>query len=470
MSASSPITEEIKKRASQSRAMMSRYNRRNLISESKVWLLALICGLLVGLIMSGLRAAIFSVEFIGFGAQDERITSAVSRLHPLKALLIPIIGGFVVSFLLWLGLKLGIRGDPRIGGIRDVINARRNVLDRRGRTTPLVSMHMSLKDGIQTFLLAVVSLGTGASAGREGPAVHIGAVLSGFFAHRLKFTPAQIRALLGCGAAAAVASSFNAPLAGLLFAHEVILGRYRTSDIGPIAVASVSGSLVTRLIFGDDSVFISPDFSSTPVIFFLGTPFMGIIAAGVAVVMVRAFVKAPEVGSRFADKIRIPHWMLPPIAGVVIGVFALAYPQVLGVGYEATATSIATGYSAAFMLILALAKLAATTLCIGARFGGGVFSSSIFIGAMIGGVFGAIMAWLTGYGDLAQSFFTLVGMGAISGAVLGAPISTTLIVFELTGSYETSAAVLISVSMATVIVQATLGGGVFEKQIQSERF
>ena len=449
---------------------MSRYSRRNLVSESKVWLAALICGILVGLAMSGLRAAIFSVEFVGFGAQDERITSAITQLHPLRALLIPVIGGFVVSFLLWLGLKLGIRGDPRIGGIRDVIYARRHVLDRRGRTTPLVSMHMSIKDGIQTFLLAVASLGSGASAGREGPAVHIGAVLSGFFAHKLKFTPAQIRALLGCGAAAAVASSFNAPLAGLLFAHEVVLGRYRTSDIGPIAVASVSGALITRAIFGDNAVFTPPDFSHAPVIFFLGTPFLGLIAAGMAIVMVRAFVVAPAVGSRFADKIRIPHWMLPPLAGVVIGVFALAYPQVLGVGYEATATSIATGYSAAFMLILAIAKLAATTLCIGARFGGGVFSSSIFIGAMIGGVFGAIMAALTGHGDLAQSFFTLVGMGAISGAVLGAPISTTLIVFELTGSYETSAAVLISVSMATVIVQATLGGGVFEKQLRTDRF
>ena len=89
---------------------------------------------------------------------------------------------------------------------------------------------------------------------------------------------------------------------------------------------------------------------------------------------------------------------------------------------------------------------------------------------MVGGVFGAIMAALTGHGEMAQSFFTLVGMGAISGAVLGAPISTTLIVFELTGSYETSAAVLIAVSMATVIVQATVGGGVFEKQIRADRF
>lgn len=464
------VTEEIKKRASQSKAMMSRYNRRNLIAESKVWLVALMCGLLVGLIMAALRAAIVGIEFVGFGASDERITSAVTQLHPIRAMLIPIIGGFVVSLLLWIGLKMGIRGDPRIGGIRDVINARRHVLDRRGRHTPLVSMHMSWKDGIQTFLLAVASLGTGASAGREGPSVHVGAVLSGFFAHRFKFTPAQIRALLGCGAAAAVASSFNAPLAGLLFAHEVVLGRYRTSDIGPIAVASVSGSLVTQLIFGNDAVFTSPDFSNTPLIFFLGTPFMGFIAAGLAIVMIRAWVRAPAIGSKFADTIHIPHWMLPPIAGAVIGVFALAYPQVLSVGYEATATAIATGYGAAFMLILAVAKIAATTICLGARFGGGVFSSSIFVGAMIGGVFGAIMAALTGHGDLAQSFFTLVGMGAISGAVLGAPISTTLIVFELTGSYETSAAVLISVSMATVIVQATLGGGVFEKQLRTDRF
>ena len=292
------VTEEIKKRAAQSRAIMSRYARRNLLAETKLWCVALFCGLLVGLVMSALRFAILSVEFLGFGVQDERITSAVTHLHPIRALLIPVMGGVVVSGLLYAGLKLGIRGDPRIGGIRDVVYARRHVLDRKGRHTPLVDMHMSIKDGIQTFLLAVVSLGTGASAGREGPAVHIGAVLSGFFAHKLKFTPGQIRALLGCGAAAAVASSFNAPLAGLLFAHEVVLGRYRISDIGPIAVASVTGSLVTRLIFGNDAVFISPDFSNPPVIFFLGTPFMGLIAAGLAIIMIRVVGRSPCTRSR----------------------------------------------------------------------------------------------------------------------------------------------------------------------------
>ena len=117
------------------------------------------------------------------------------------------------------------------------------------------------------------------------------------------------------------------------------------------------------------------------------------------------------------------------------------------------------------MLILAIAKIMATSLCLGARFGGGVFSSSIFVGAMIGGFFGAIMGLVTGDGESAKVFFTVVGMGAISGAVLGAPISTTLIVFELTRSYESAAAVLISVSLATVIVQALQGGNIFQKQL-----
>lgn len=457
--------EEAEKRARRSSAVARVFGRRNIFVETRLWLVALACGLMVGLIMAGMRSAIVAVHMIGFGAQDERITSAVGQLHPLRVILVPILGGFVVSFLLYIGLRMGIRGDPRIGGIRDVIYARRHVLDRRGRYTPLVSMHMSWKDGIQTFLLSIASLGSGASAGREGPAVHIGAVLSGFIAQKLKFTPAQIRALLGCGAAAAVASSFNAPLAGLIFAHEVILGRYRIADIGPIAVASVSGSLVTRMIFGNDAVFVNPSIVDPPEIFYLATPIMGLLAAGIAILMIRAWLYAPALGSRFADHIRIPHWMLPPIAGAILGLFALAFPQVLGVGYEATATAIAGGYTAAFMLILAIAKVMATALCLGARFGGGVFSGSIFVGAMVGGFFGAIMGLLTGDGDTAKIFFTVVGMGAISGAVLGAPISTTLIVFELTRSYESATAVLISVSLATVIVQAVQGGSFFQKQL-----
>ena len=165
----------------------------------------------------------------------------------------------------------------------------------------------------------------------------------------------------------------------------------------------------------------------------------------------------------------MPVWCLPPFAGLVIGAFALAFPQILGVGYEATATALAGGYTPQFMLILAFAKIAATAVCLGARFGGGVFSGSIFTGAMVGGVFGGLVGLVTGAPADSEIFFTVVGMGAVSGAVLGAPISTTLIVFELTRSYETAAAVLVSVSLATVIVQAFEGESIFERQLALEK-
>lgn len=453
-------------RRAREKARAIRNARRDLSTEAKLWAVALVCGILVGCIMAVMRVAIIQIELFGFGVDDERITSAAGQLPAWRVVLIPILGGAVVAALLYIGLKVGIRGEPRSGGIRDVIDARRHVLQKGGHVTPLSSVHMGWKDGVQTFLLAIVSLGSGASAGREGPAVHVGAVLSGLLAHRLRFNAAQIRALLGCGAAAAVASSFNAPLAGLLFAHEVILGRYRISDIGPIAVASVTGALMTRVFFGTDPVFPKPDITIAPISFFAVTPLLGLLAAGLAIVMIRTWVMAPKIGTNFAAQIKVPVWTLPILAGAVIGLFALAFPQVLGVGYEPTANAMLGGYTAAFMLILAVAKIAATSICIGARFGGGVFSSSIFVGAMVGGFFGALVGIATGDGEAAKIFFTVVGMGAISGAVLGAPISTTLIVFELTQSYETAAATLISVSLATVIVQATEGGGIFEQQLK----
>ncbi len=462
-----PVSGETRKRE-RSRSIGQRQTRRNLMLEMRLWLVALACGLLVGLAMAGVRVGIVSVEFAAFGVEEDRVATAVIGLAWYHVVLVPFCGGLAVGLILFIARKTLWKNGFRIGGIRDVIYARQQILDKRGRTRSLSSMKMAIKDGILTAILAVLSLGTGASAGREGPAVHIGATLSGAIAYRLDFTPAQVRALLGCGAAAAVASSFNAPLAGLLFAHEVILQRYRISDIGPIAVASVSGSLVTRLAFGNNSSFIPPGITDVPISYFVASPFLGLMAAGIAIVVIRILLAAPKLGDQFAGRLGVETYMLPPLAGLLIGLFALAFPQVLGVGYEATAAAIAGGYGAAFMLILAVAKIAATAVCIGARFGGGVFSSSIFTGAMTGGFFGACVGLLTGDLDSAKVFFTVVGMGAVSGAVIGAPISTTLIVFELTRSYQTAAAVLVAVSLATVIVQAVEGGGIFEKQLREK--
>ncbi len=424
----------------------------------QLWIIAAIIGFVVGWAVIGLRLAIEFGEFVFFQAKHENLSSAAASLPPLNIIAAPLVGGCIVGLLLWLGSKIGMGDNPRPFGIPDVIKARRypNRIAKSG---------LNLKEGLLSVAISTIALGSGASTGREGPAVHMGAMLARVGTHWLKLDMRNVRTLLGCGAAAAVSASFHAPLAGVLFAREVILQRYRIVDIGPVAVASVVAALLARDNFGNQPVFMSTIIEDPSVMLFLGTPLMGLVSAGLAMVMIWLWSKAPETGENLAKHFHLPVWILPPFGGLALGMFAVAFPQVLGVGYESTAAALAGGYGALFMLILVFAKLAATALCLGARFGSGVFSPSIYVGAMIGGAFGTFYGWITGDAESGMVFYTIVGMGAVSGAVLGAPVSTTLIVFELTSSYETAAASLVAVSLATVLVQSR-GGALFERQVK----
>lgn len=436
------------------------------VTGTGFWVLAALVGLVSGEAVSWFRKAIQYLEGVYYGAEGERVVSAAINLDWKVALLAPIIGGCIVSVLLLIGQLIGWGKYPRPASVVDVIASRR----RKGGTRQAVfsgESRLTVKDGVLNLAICTVSLGAGASTGREGPAVHLGAVIASLPAKIFRLSGDKTRALLGCGAAAAVSASFHAPLAGVLFAHEVVLGRYRNTDIGPVAASSIMASLVARRHFGDEAIFPTPNLPEASYEFFAVTPLMGLFAAALAIFIIRSWVIAPQYGQAFADSMNIPVWALPPIGGAALGALAIAFPQILGVGYEATGTALQGGYDMSFLLILLLAKFAATTLCLGCRFGGGVFSPAIFIGAMAGGFFGAIIGAFTGDPQAATLFFALVGLGAVSGAVLGAPISTTLIAFELTGSYGTAAAVLLSVSLATMLVQAVEGGGAFAKQLKA---
>ena len=191
----------------------------------------------------------------------------------------------------------------------------------------------------------------------------------------------------------------------------------------------------------------------------------------------RLTLKAPGWFQILAERIRLPLWLLPVPGGLGVGFIGVFFPQVLGVGYEATVSALTGHYGLILLITLFFAKIIATAWCLGCRFGAGVFSPSLYLGAMLGGSFGIIMTWISGGNSAGESFYAIVGMGALSGAVLGAPISTTLILFELTSSYETAIAVMVSVSMATVITQAVMGevfsrnrlgvGGVFFVMVPS---
>lgn len=424
----------------------------------EMWVIAAVIGFIVGWSVIGLRLIIMGGEYLFFAAEHESLASAASNLPAWQIIAAPVVGGCVVGVLLWIGSKIGMGDMPRPFGVADVIKARRfpNRIQKTG---------LNLKEGLLSLGISAIALGSGASTGREGPAVHLGAMLARVGTAWLSLDMRHVRTLIGCGAAAAVSASFHAPLAGVLFAREVVLQRYRIVDIGPVAVASVVAALLARDNFGNEPIFGSAIIENPDIVLFFGTPLMGLLAAGLAMIMIWLWSKAPETGEQFSKHLNLPVWMLPPLGGLGIGLFAVAFPQILGVGYESTATALAGGYGALFMLILVFAKLAATALCLGTRFGSGVFSPSIYVGAMLGGAFGALYGWITGDAETGMAFFTIVGMGAVSGAVIGAPVSTTLIVFELTSSYETAAASLIAVSLATVIVQSR-GGGIFEKQVK----
>ncbi len=420
-----------------------------------LWLLAIVVGVAAGYAAVGLRLAIQGVQWIAFGEASERLASAAGALSPLHVIMAPVLGGCVVAALLYAGQRFKWLPEARAQGISDVIETR---AVRAGR--------MDAAPGLLSAAISAVSLGSGGSAGREGPAVHLGATLAALFTRALGLPPRAARIMLACGAAAAVSASFNAPIAGALFAFEVVLGHYALRAVAPVAAASVTGAVIARLHFGATPAFALPAIEPASVADFAAMAPLGLAAAAVAIAFISTAYAAPRVVARAAERAHWPLWALPPAGGLAVGVIGAMFPEVLGVGYEATAEALAGGYAPLLLAGLILAKLAATVITLGFRFGGGVFSPSLYLGAMLGALFGAGATALFGEQSAGLALFAVVGMGAVSGAVLGAPLSTTLIVFELTQSYQASIALLVAVSLATVVTNAVTKGSYFQKQVE----
>ena len=262
-----------------------------------------------------------------------------------------------------------------------------------------------------------------------------------------------------------MAASFNAPIAGALFAFEVVLGHYALRSIAPVAIASVAGAVVSRIHLGATPAFTVPAMGAASAWDLPGVFLLSLAAAAIAIAFVQTAVFAPRVVAQQAERWRIPLWALPPVGGIGIGLLALPMPEILGVGYEATSNALGGEYVLVFLIGLIVMKLVATGVTLGFRFGGGVFSPALYLGAMLGAAFGTAIGFVTGGETAGVPFYAVVGMGAVAGAALGAPLSTTLIVFELTANYEASVAVLVAVSIATVLTQSLAGGSIFQKQI-----
>lgn len=414
--------------------------------QPQTWALALVIGLSVSVAAIIMREMIGYVQWTWLGDRSENVASLARNLPWYVIFMAPVIGGAVVGLCL-----VYLLPQHRPGGVADVIEAR-----------ALGGREIEIKPALSSALVAAISLGAGASTGREGPMVHIGAAISTYLSKLFKLPIWCDRTLLACGVASAISASFNAPIAGVLFAHEVILGHYSMRAFVPIVISSVAGSIFSRLWFGDIAAFDIPAHQITSFWEFPAFALLGVVCALVAILFQFTIMSSEFV----ARKIDIPIFFRPVIGGALIGTIGIAYPHILGVGYEATDMALKNQLPILLMFTLIIAKTFATAITIASRFGGGVFAPSLYLGAMTGGTFGLIAANFSPESASSEGLYAILGMGAVAAAVLGAPISTTMIVFELTGGYGLSVALLLSVSVANGINNAIHGHSFFHWQLE----
>ena len=312
----------------------------------------------------------------------------------------------------------------------------------------LNSGRMSVRSGITAALAAGVSLGAGAPLGREGPAVHIGASVSAWLAERLGLDRNQSLALLGCGAAAAVTVSFNTPIAAVIFALEVIVGYYTLRVFAPVVIAAMVAVVVRHALFHEDTAFTLPDYVMASLWELLPFALLGVCGALVARLVI-AIVAATQWSWQRLDT---PLWLRPTVAGLFIGLLALPMPLLLSVGTEGIAQAYQGQLATSLLLSLLIAKILAVGIAMGSGFAGGVFSPAVYIGAMLGGASWLLTAWLP-WSVSEQGVYAIVGTAAVASAMLGAPISTMLIVFELTHNYQITLGVMTAAAFASTVMQ-----------------
>ena len=421
-------------------------------SQVQFWFIALALGIAAGLAAVGFRVAIYTLQALFYGTDDPaRIGSFAASLPWWWVLALPVLGGLAV------GLVLDrFTPDARVRSVADVIEG--SAL-REGR--------VEKRAGLASALASLLTLSTGGSTGREGPAVHLAAVISAWVSNLIRAHGVTARDLLGCATAAAVSASFNAPIAGALFALEVVLRHFAVHAFAPIAIASVAGTVVARTILGEQYEF---DLGGGGVLqFYAELPaymILGLLSGLVAVVMMRAIFWSDDVGTAVQRRLGMPRWLRPAAAGLVLGAVAIPFPHIIGVGYETTFNALSGNYLLSQAIVYVGIKVVAVAVTMAGRMGGGVFSPALMVGALTGLAFGIVATAVVPDRSGSETLYALAGMGAVAAAVLGAPISTTLIVFELTGDWQTGLAVMVAVSLSTAVASRLVDRSFFLTQLE----
>lgn len=410
-----------------------------------MWALAILVGVLVASAVVIFHTIVAYGQFLAYRASPGRLVSQLGELPWWSRLIGPLVGGAIICLLLRLGMSLGWGASPRAYSLQEVVQHRR----LRGS---IRSTTMTLRDGFLSAVIAMVSLAWGGSAGREEPVAHAGATLAVLQGRLLGLDVAARRMLVGMGVAAAISAVLHAPIAGLFIARELILRRQRLSSLGPVAVASAIAWVVSMWMMGGRAVINVPAPGEIALSAHLAVLLALPLFIGFAYICLVAWTRTPALVAQTASRIGVPIWLLPLAGGLALGIIAMAFPQVLGVGYEPLASGLNGNYGAALMPVLALAKIAATAVTIGFRWGGGAIAPVLYIGAMVGASLGALAGFVLGI-PAPQAFMGLVGMAVCLAVLADAPIAATILVVELSGSPAVGASSLLCCYVACMAVR-----------------
>jgi len=377
-------------------------------------------------------------QMIGWAhtAAFEWLAGALGRLGPWTVALLPAVGGLVVG---WLWQRFV--GHERYHGVAGVMEA---VALAGGR----LEYHLAPMKTVA----AALSIGSGASVGPEDPSVQVGANLGSFVGQKLRFSDDWTRTLVAAGVAAGIAAAFNAPIAGVFFALEIVLGEIGSGGgLGAVVLAAVTSAVFTQSVSGPQPAFRVPEYafhSAVELPLYLG---LGLLAGPLAATYIAALYTAKDLFGRW----RIPDRLKPAAAGLAVGVVGVWLPQVFGVGYD-TIDAIFNGpqMTVTLLLLLLAAKLILTAVSIGGGFPGGVFAPSLFLGATLGGAYGMVAAQLFPRLLIAAPAYAMVGMAAVLAASVHAPLTAILLLFEMTRDYRIILPLMFAVIIAMLLSQA----------------
>jgi CIC family chloride channel protein len=380
----------------------------------------------------GFRYLIRLVQRFAFSTWDYNL-AAVEAMPWYFLIFIPAAGGLLIYPLI-----TRLAREAKGHGVPEVMEA---ISLRSGQIRPRIVL-------VKAFASAIC-IGTGGSVGREGPIVQIGSAFGSTVGQILRLSATQVRTLVGCGAAVGIVGTFNAPIAGSLFAVEVILGDFGVPQFTPIVIASVVSTIVSRRFLGDMPAFTVPPYELVSAYELIPYALLGVMAAFVGVGFSTLLYKTEDL----FEEARIPGFTKPLIAGLILGSLAVFFPHILGVGYETITMALAGKMAWYLLLALIFLKLAATSITLGSGGSGGIFAPSLFLGSMTGGFLGMMVPHFMPFGSGGPGAYAMVGMGAVVAATTHAPLTAMIIIFEMTGDYKIipplMAACVISTILAT---------------------